>query len=189
MMRLLPLLGLISAANAQVTENEILPDKIPHVCPVDFQESSILVGFDGHPAGIIEGVETIIPDYKPPLPERSKIARIEYGQGPASKEQEFIVTESKEIDLIYGMFERFSSQRLIQRKYYKLSEDGEVEELELGELSRFGMHLCTNGFRFYSGDEMLLAMDSHSDDEAFFGDGFHFFNHPMVAYIKFKKRE
>lgn len=185
-MRILLILLVPTLAFSQKPEHEVLPDAILHIYPVGFKESEVLIGPDGKPAGFIEGVETIESNYQPPLPERKKVTRIEYGIDPSTGDQTFSVTDPKEIDLIYQIFERFSSKRTIKRRYYKLTDDQKIEEIDLGDPPRLSMHLCTNAYRFYSADDLLIEIESHPNDEAFFGNGFHFYNHPMVAFIKHK---
>ena len=171
---------------SQKAEFEVLPDAIPHIYSVSFKKSEVLIGPDGDPVGFIEGVETIESNYQPPLPDRIKVTRIEYGLDPSTADQAFIITDSKEIDLIYRIFGRFSSKRTIQRKHYRLTKDQKIEEVDLGKLTRWSMHLCTNAYHFYAKDELLIEIESHPNDEAFFGNGFRFYNHPMVAFIKHK---
>lgn len=170
-------------------EYELLLEKIPHEKTVDFQNSKILT-IDGKAVGIVFSEEHLIPSYKPNLPDKKQVTHIEYGSGrdvpfpPA-----FIISDKKEIELVYSIFERFSSRRLINKRYYRIIEGNKIDEIDLGRVDELSMHLCTNGFYFYSGDELLMRMDSHTNDEQFFGSENIFINHPMVAYINYKTEE
>ncbi len=131
-------------------------EKVPHDDNQDFRYASIL-SEDGTPTGFIVGTEKI-EKFIPALPKKDKVTEIRYGSSPEWTEVKpfFILKEKKEIDLIYEIFERFSSKRIIEKKFYRITEDSKIEEVRIvNDDPEISMHLCTNGFYFFSGKEVL----------------------------------
>lgn len=163
-------------------------DEIDHDDNLDVKNASLLME-DGIPVGIIVGDESF-KKFEPALPDRKKITKLVFGYKHDLENGFFEVSDPKEIDLIYELFERFSTRRELEKKFYRIGEDAAIEEVDLGkeEPGLYG-HLCTLGFYFFSGDENISQMDAHFGDENFFGENGLFINHAMAAYLTLKEKQ